>query len=92
MIDITAWVAAGAGLLGTAAAAVKVDSLLRTYLRQRTYVQLERERSARSIVRAAGLTRILHQPRATVRMVERDVDGERLIEIGQPDRNEERAA
>lgn len=92
MIDVDAWVAAGAGLLGTAAAAINASSLLRAYLRQRGQVQLERERSARSIARTAGLTRAVRQPHATVRMVERDSDGERLIEIGRPGRIEEEAA
>jgi len=92
MIDVYAWVAAGAGLLASAAAAVNVGRLLRAHLRQRARVQLERERSARSIARTTGLTRMLDRPHTTVRVVERDSDGERLIEIGRPGGPEEKAA
>lgn len=84
MIDINDWVAAGAGLLGTAVATVNGGHLLRTHLRNRVQVQLERERSTRSIARATGMAHLLHHPPARVRVVERDADGERLIEIGEP--------
>jgi hypothetical protein len=92
MIDMDAWAAAGAGLLGTAAAAVNLGSLLRCHLRQRARVQLERERSARSIARTAGFAQMLHRPHTAVRMVERDIDGERVIEIGRRDRTNKEAA
>lgn len=92
MIDIDAWVVAGAGLLTTVATAANLGRLLQATLRQRAKVELERERSARSIARTAGLTRMLRQPHATVRVVERDSDGERLIEIGLPARVEEEKA
>jgi hypothetical protein len=92
MIDINAWAASGAGLLGAAAAAVNVGALLRTHLRQRALVQLERERSARSIARTAGVAQMLHHPQARVRVVEKDSDGERLIEIGGPAGSAELAA
>ncbi|MCA2218434.1 hypothetical protein [Jidongwangia harbinensis] len=92
MIDINAWLAAGAGLVGAAVTAVNLGGLLRTHLRQRVRVQLERERSARCIARAAGMAELVNNPRARIRMVERDDDGERLIEIGEPARSGEAAA
>lgn len=88
MIDIGAWGAVLAGLAGTVAARVNVGRLIRTHLRQRTQVELERERSARVIARTAELAQVLRCLRGPVRMVERDSDGERLIEIGQAARTE----
>jgi hypothetical protein len=92
MIDINAWPAGGAGLLCATAAAVNLSVLLRTHLRHRALVRLERERSARSIARTAEVVRMLHHPHARVRVVERDSDGERLIEIGGPAGSGEMAA
>jgi hypothetical protein len=76
MIDMDGWVAAGAGLLAAAA------GIWRTQLRQRTRVQMERERSARSIARSAELVRIVQLTQGAVRVVEQDRDGRRLVEIG----------
>ena len=84
MIDMNAWVTAGVGLLGAAVTVVNARGLLRTHLRQRAQVQLERERSTRSIARTNGIAQMLDRPHVMVRMVERDSDGERLIEIGGP--------
>ncbi|MFI7544215.1 hypothetical protein [Actinoplanes sp. NPDC049599] len=92
MIDMNEWVAAGAGLLGTAVAALNGGRLLRTHLRHRTQVQLERERSTRSIARTTRLAQVFNHPHARVRVVERDGDGERLIEIGAPAATGETAA
>jgi hypothetical protein len=83
MIDMNVWVAAGTGLLGVAVAALNGGRLLRTYLRNRAQVQLERERSTRSLARTTGLAQLLNHPYAKVRVVERDSDGERVIEIGE---------
>lgn len=83
MIDMNAWVAAGAGLLGAAAAALNGGRLLQIHLRHRARLQLERERSTRSIARTAGLSQLINHPYRRVRVVEHDYDGERLIEIGE---------
>lgn len=84
MIDMNVWVAAGTGLLGAAVAVLNGGRLLRAHLRHRARVQLERERSVRSLARTSGLAQLLHHPHTRVRVVERDRDGERLIEIGEP--------
>jgi hypothetical protein len=82
MMDFNAWVSAGAGLLGAGLATVNVVGLLRMCLQQRARLQLERERSARSAARANGFAQMVNRSHASVRFVERDDDGERLIEIG----------
>jgi hypothetical protein len=74
MIDVAGWATAAAGAIGMA------GGLLRLHLKQRERV--ERERSARSAARMSGIARIVHHPHARVRVVERDGDGERVIEIG----------
>ncbi|MEU8233990.1 hypothetical protein AB0C12_30765 [Actinoplanes sp. NPDC048967] len=84
MIDMNEWVAAGTGLLGAAVTVLNGGRLLGTHLRHRAQVKLERERSTRSLARTTGLTHLLNHPHARVRVVERDSDGERLIEIGEP--------
>ena len=81
MIDITAWAATGAGLLGAALATLNGRGLFRIYLRHRAQVQRERARSDRCAARVAGIADMLGHPQVRVRMVERDMDGERLIEI-----------
>lgn len=74
MIDVAGWVTAAAGAIGV------MGGLLRVVLRQRA--GLERERSARSAARMAGIVKITHRPHARVRVTERDRDGERIIEVG----------
>jgi hypothetical protein len=85
VIEIEAWMAGAGGLLVTVAGTVKLGGLLRLWLRHRTRVALERERSAREAARLAGLARLARQPRATLRLVETDGDGQRLVEIGRAD-------
>ena len=82
MGEIAGWAATGAGLVMTAAASMNVGRLLRTYLRQRALVLLERERSARSAARTAGLVRLADY--GPVRLLEQDSDGRRFIEVGRP--------
>jgi hypothetical protein len=82
MIDVAGWVAAAAGSAGVIASTIKVGGLLRIHLRQRARTRLEQERSARSAARMSGIASIAHHPHARVRVVERDGDGERMIEIG----------
>jgi len=93
MIEIEAWAVAAGGLFVTVAGAVNLGGLLRARLRERARVELERERSARNLARIAGLAPLVRQSRATVRLVEQDDDGRRLVEIVQPgpDRTEEAA-
>ena len=92
MIDIYTWLAAGTGLLGAAAASINMGRLLRAQLRHRALVQQERERTTRSIARTTGLAHLFRHPPARIRIIERDDDGERLIEIGGPADSGETAA
>ncbi|GAA1026446.1 hypothetical protein GCM10009557_04190 [Virgisporangium ochraceum] len=85
MIEIGALGAAGAGLAG-------IGGLAWWYLWQRARIRIEREGSARNIARTRGLTRMACERYITVRLVERDIDGERLVEINLPGHTGERAA
>jgi len=81
MIEIETWVAMGAGLLTAGAGAVNLGGLLRAFLRQRARLRLERERSARSAVRSAALVNLVRATQGKVRVVERDGDGHRTIDV-----------
>jgi len=70
MIEIETWAAAGAGLL----TAINLGGLLRVVVRQRARTRLERERSA-------ALVKIVRATPGKVRMVERDGDGHRIIDV-----------
>jgi hypothetical protein len=60
-----------------------VSGLVRAWIRHRTRLHTERERSARTAARAAGLAR-LARGRGTVRIDERDQDGHRVVELRGP--------
>ncbi|GAA3346081.1 hypothetical protein GCM10020358_55720 [Amorphoplanes nipponensis] len=60
-----------------------VSGLVRTWIRHRTRLQTERERSVRTAARAAGLARLARRP-GTVRIDERDTDGHRVVELRGP--------
>lgn len=92
VIDFNAGVTAAAGLLGAALAAVNVAGLLRLHLRQRARLRVERERSARHLARTTGFVQMVDHAHTPVRFVERDADGERLIEIGRRAGSDEMAA
>lgn len=74
MIEIEAWVAAGAGLLTAGAGAVNLGGLLRELLRQRARIQVARERSE-------ALVNLAREAPGRVRVVERDGDGHRTIDL-----------
>lgn len=57
--------------------------VVRAWIRHRTRLQLERERSARTAARAAGLARLARRP-GTVRIDEQDDDGHRVVELHGP--------
>ncbi len=84
MIDLGDWLAVAAALATVSAAGVGAGRLLRVHLAQRTLLQVERQRSKRSARRTEGLIRLAGDRRATVRVVERDTDGFRMIEIDDP--------
>ncbi|MEV8504672.1 hypothetical protein AB0368_07570 [Actinoplanes sp. NPDC051475] len=80
---LSAAVAVGGGL--------GISGPVRAWIRHRTRVHLERERSARTAARAAGLAR-LARSRGTVRIDEQDQDGRRVVELHGPSRPDEEAA
>jgi len=62
-----------------------VSGLVRAWIRHRTRLQLERERSVRTAARAAGLARLARR-QGTVRIDEQDQDGHRVVELRGPSR------
>jgi hypothetical protein len=56
--------------------------LARAYIAHRTVLHAEREASARSKARATGLVGLAERHRGAVRIVERDRDGHREVELG----------
>ncbi|MFI7601549.1 hypothetical protein [Actinoplanes sp. NPDC049681] len=72
---LSAAVAVGGGL--------GVGGPVRAWIRHRTRLHLERERSARAAARAAGLAR-LARGQGSVRIDERDQDGHRVVELRGP--------
>ncbi|MFB9234905.1 hypothetical protein ACFFWC_05060 [Plantactinospora siamensis] len=69
-------VASAVAVTGTAA------GLLRAYLAYRTRLHEEREASARNAARLTGLIRLAETDHDVVRIVERDRDGDREVELG----------
>ena len=67
-------------LSAAVAIGVGVGALVRTYIRHRTRLQLERELSARAAVRALGLARLTDR-HETVLIDERDRDGHRVVRM-----------
>ena len=90
MIDVGGWLALAAAV--AVAMVAGADRLLRAYLAQRTLLKLERQRAKREAGRRKGLVRLVDGRRATVRIVERDADGFRMIEVENPERIDRRAA
>lgn len=62
-----------------------ISGLVRAWIRHRTKLQLERERSVRTAARAAGLARLARR-QGTVRIDEQDGDGHRVVELHGPSR------
>lgn len=92
MIDVEGWLALAAAVAVAVAMVAGADRLLRAYLAQRTLLKLERQRAKRESGRRKGLVRLVGGRRATVRIVERDADGFRMIEVENPERIDRRAA
>ena len=90
MNEVGGWLALAAAVL--AAVGAGADRLLRAYLAQRMLLQLERQRAKREAKRSRGLVRLVGDRRATVRIVERDSDGFRVIAVEDPERTDRRAA
>jgi hypothetical protein len=80
---LSAAVAVGGGL--------GISGLVRAWIRHRTRLHMERERSARAATRAAGLAR-LARGRGIVRIDEQDQDGHRVVELRGPARRDGEAA
>ena len=81
-------------LLGGVAALIGglgVSGLVRAWICHRTRLQVERERSARTVARAAGLARISRRD-GTVLIDEKDQDGHRVVEMRGPDGSSRREA
>jgi hypothetical protein len=72
------------------AGGVGVNGLLRAYIRHRTRLRVERERTVRTAERARGLARLAGR-RTTVVFDERDGDGHRVLRTGGTDTREEPA-
>jgi len=62
-----------------------LSGLVRAWIRHRTRLQVERERSARAVARAMGLVRIARR-HETVLIDEKDRDGHRVVEMRGPAR------
>src|SRR5262245_55726268 len=87
MGTIREWAAPGAGGLAVVAALINMVGLVRLHLRNRHAIAMERERSARIRARSALLAETTLGSR-TLRVVERDADGERTVEVGRSGRVE----
>jgi hypothetical protein len=71
---------------------VGLSGLAHAWIRHRTRLQVERERSARAVARAASLSRIARR-HETVLIDEKDRDGHRVVEMrGSTDAAREEAA
>ncbi|MFF5075759.1 hypothetical protein ACFY36_01825 [Actinoplanes sp. NPDC000266] len=57
-----------------------LSGLVRAWIRHRTRLQVERERSARAVARATGLARIAKR-HGMVLIDERDQDGHRVVRM-----------
>lgn len=69
-----------------------LNGLVRAWIRHRTRLQVERERSARAVARATGLARITRR-HETVLIDEKDQDGHRVVQMrGQAPGSREEAA
>ncbi|MET8525598.1 hypothetical protein [Micromonospora sp. NPDC005172] len=72
----------GYGMLAlTLAIAGPVAGLVRAYLAYRTRLHEEREASRRTVARMAGLAGIAQSGGRVVRIVERDRDGQREVDL-----------
>jgi hypothetical protein len=65
---------------------IGLSGLVRAWIRHRTRVHVERERSARTAARAAGLARLARR-HETVLIDEKDQDGHRVVQMHSPARN-----
>jgi hypothetical protein len=73
-------------LLGAMVAVVGglgLNGLVRAWIRHRTRLQVERQRSARAVARATGLARIARR-HDTVLIDEKDQDGHRVVRMRGP--------
>jgi hypothetical protein len=62
-----------------------LSGLVRAWIRHRTRLHVERERSARAVARATGLARIAKR-HETILIDEKDQDGHRVVEMRGPGR------
>lgn len=72
-------------------AGLGAGGLIRTWMRYRAGLHLERERSARLAARVAGLAELAGRA-GTIRIDERDQDGHRVVEMHGPGRAARRDA
>lgn len=68
-----------------------LNGLVRAWIRHRTRLQVERERSTRAVARAAGLARIARR-HETVLIDEKDQDGHRVVQMRGPARGSQEDA
>lgn len=90
MIEVGGLLAIAAAVV--VAAAAGVNRLLHVYLAQRMLLQLERQRAKCEAGKSRQLVRLVGNRCATVRIVERDSNGFRLIEVDNQERTDRRAA
>ncbi|MDG4807970.1 hypothetical protein O7634_14535 [Micromonospora sp. WMMD1120] len=69
-----------------------VIGLVRAYLRHRTRIHAERELSARTAARAAGLITLVSGRHENIKIDERDRDGHRVVELRGPQRTSDKEA
>ncbi|MEU1602503.1 hypothetical protein [Micromonospora matsumotoense] len=69
-------------MAATLAVAGTAAGLIRAYVAHRTRLQEEREASTRTAARMTGLIRLAATGHDVVRIVERDRDGHREVELG----------
>lgn len=62
--------------------AATTAGLVRAYVAHRTQLHQEREASTRAAARVTGLIRLAEANHDAVRIVERDLDGHREVELG----------
>jgi hypothetical protein len=84
MIDLQTGLLPGNGVVVAVVGLVGglgVGGLLRAYIQHRTRLQVERERSARTLARARSLYWLAGDRHDDLRIDERDRDGRRVVEL-----------
>jgi hypothetical protein len=92
MIDFEGWPTTAAGLIAALAAGIRTDRLLRLYVRNRMATNSEQRRRAHSALQTKSLVRLAGRRLTTIRVIERNADGYRSIEINGSDRPDRRTA